>query len=115
MKAAIAARFIRGGIMRALIAGVVLMAITAAAAPAAAQTGPVQGRRPEAAARVGAGVRPRARLAARPRLRAALGRLDANHDRQISRDEFPGRTARFDRLDRNHDGVLNRDDRRKKN
>jgi Ca2+-binding EF-hand superfamily protein len=42
---------------------------------------------------------------------AFLDNADANHDGQITRDEFiTARAATFDKLDRNHDGVWTADD-----
>ena len=103
--------------MRSFIAGVVLVGIVAVALPdtASAQARPGPGRRPPA---VGQRVSPpapqdpRAGVPGRPArlVLRRLRRLDANHDRQISRDEFKGPAERFGRLDRNSDGVINRQD-----
>jgi hypothetical protein len=38
--------------------------------------------------------------------------MDANHDRQVTRQEWTGPAARFDVLDRNHDGLIDRADLR---
>lgn len=47
-----------------------------------------------------------------------LKKMDANHDGQISRDEWKGRPRAFGRLDANHDGVITKEEirtRRRRN
>ena len=104
--------------MRSFIVAIALVGITAVALPvaASAQAGPGPGRRPPA---VGQRVRPpapqgpRVGVPGRPARMVLrhLRRLDANQDRQVSRDEFVGPAERFNRLDRNNDEVINREDR----
>src|SRR5262245_25095591 len=87
--------FIREGIMRPLLAGLALVAITVlTAAPASAQDGSAPGRRPPAAGQRGPGPAVQRPAVPRQALRP-LRRFDTNRDRQISREEFNGPAQRF--------------------
>ena len=39
-----------------------------------------------------------------------LKKMDANHDGQITRDEWKGKPKKFNKFDVNHDGVITKDE-----
>jgi hypothetical protein len=39
-----------------------------------------------------------------------LKKMDANHDGQVTRDEWKGKSKKFKRLDANHDGVVTKEE-----
>ena len=39
-----------------------------------------------------------------------LKKMDANHDGQVTRNEWKGKPKKFDKLDTNHDGVITKEE-----
>ncbi|MEO7191420.1 MAG: hypothetical protein ABI051_10225 [Vicinamibacterales bacterium] len=95
--------------MRSVIVSIGLVATLAVAGSPTSALAADTAQRPRAAA---AQRRPPAAPDSKGAKVQQLRQMDANHDGQISRQEWTGPAKRFDQLDRNHDGVISKQELR---